>query len=130
MLLIKANAQGDEEWTKKLFNIGSTNGNSGQQTADGGYIITGISFFGGDNVWLIKVDSSGLEEWNKTFGGSGFDEGKSIQQTSDGGYIIAGQTSSFGAGGSDVWLITTDASGNEEWNKTFGSDNTDGANSV
>ena len=130
VILIKTNGQGDEEWTKKLFNIGSTNGNSGQQTADGGYIITGISFFGGDNVWLIKVDSNGLEEWNKTFGGSGFDEGKSVQQTSDGGYIITGFTSSFGAGESDVWLIKTDANGTEVWNKTFGTSESEEGSSV
>ena len=130
VILIKTNGQGDEEWTKKLFNIGSTNGNSGQQTADGGYIITGISFFGGDNVWLVKVDSNGLEEWNKTFGGSDFDEGKSVQQTSDGGYIITGFTSSFGAGESDVWLIKTDANGTEVWNKTFGTSESEGGTSV
>jgi len=43
--------------------------------------------------------------WAKTYGGSASDSAYSIQQTSDGGYIVAGQTSSFGAGGYDPWVL-------------------------
>ena len=78
------------------------------------------------------------EEWNKTFGGSNSDGTYSgqfggnnlVQQTSDGGYIIAGYTNSYGAGKKDIWLIKTDANGNEEWNRTFGGSDDDEAYSV
>ena len=83
---------------------------------------------------LISCDNGAtpnLEaDWTKTFGGSDSDYGTSVRQTSDGGYIIAGETSSYGAGSSDVWLIKTDSSGTMAWNQTFGGSEFDSGNSV
>jgi arginine repressor len=109
IFLIKTDANGNIIWAKTYGGTGDDAAYSVQQTSDGGYIVA--SFAGGD-AFLIKTDASGNVQWAKTYGGGGNDRAYSVQQTSDGGYIVAGNTLSFGAGNSDIFLIKTDANGN------------------
>ena len=100
------------QWEKTYGNPNAGYGYFVQQTSDGGYIATGVIYITGGTdaeVYLVKTDANGNTLWSKTFGGaSTFDCGYSVQQTTDGGYIIASNTTSFGAGDWDGWLIKTD----------------------
>ncbi len=120
--LIKTDENGNMQWDKTFGENEPEMGYSVQQTSDGGYIIAGDTVFGagGWDIWLIKTNATGDIEWDKTFGGAEFDVPYSVQQTTDGGYIITGHIQSYGAGKSDVWLIKTNATGDIEWDKTFG----------
>lgn len=122
--LVKLTASGYLSWHKTFGGVRDDQGTMVQQTKDGGYIITGtiqtFSTNSNKQLYLVKTNSNGVKEWDKSFGGSGEDAGTCIRQTSDGGYIIIGETSSFGAGQADVYLIKTDANGKKEWERTFG----------
>ncbi len=132
--LIKTNASGDTLWTRTFGEIGSDGGYSVQQTADGGFIVTGSkSTFDGNGsyVWLIKTDAAGDTLWTKTFWGyySG-NAGQAVQQTEDEGYVISGYTEAWDYSNGEVWLIKTDSSGDTLWTKTFGGSQREYGNSI
>ena len=58
--------------------------------------------------------------FQRHYGGQYDDGGSSVLQTDDGGYIIAGRTMSYGNGSNDIYILKTDANGNELWTKTYG----------
>ncbi len=133
IFLIKTDAKGNIQWAKTYGGTGSEKAYSVRQTADGGYIVAGYttSFGAGEgDIFLIKTDAKGNIQWAKTYGGTGYDGASSVQQASDGGYILTGETSSFGAGLNDIFLIKTDANGNIQWTKTYGGIYWDLASSV
>ena len=96
-------------------------------------ILAGTSYF--------ATEAKGLGQLSTTtnfFDGPKDDGAYSIVRTSDGGFAIAGYTESYGAGGSDMWLIRTfqrlwgtscyyQVYG---WNNTYGGAGTDVAKSV
>jgi hypothetical protein len=114
-------------------------------TADGGLIVAGEIYanwapsqFVRYNCKLAKLSADGVIEWEKVYGGTYDDRAYAVVQTSDGGYAFAAETHSgvpdvIGIHGSstslgyygDIWLVKTDASGNVEWKKCYGGDNTE-----
>jgi predicted secreted protein len=59
-------------------------------------------------------------DWETTVGGSSFEIVHTVIKANDGGYIVAGRTESYGAGGSDAYVVKVDANGNLLWNKSYG----------
>ena len=96
--VLKLNADGSVAWQKSYGGSREDRAHSIQQTADGGFIIAGLTLsFGAGNydAWVLKLNADGSIAWQKTYGGSQYDEVTSVQQTADGDYILAGKTFSF-----------------------------------
>jgi hypothetical protein len=131
--LIKTDARGDTEWTRTYGGAEDDYGHAVRQTADGGYIIAGstLSFGAGlADFYLVRINPSGDTLWTRTYGGDSSDLGHSVELTEDGGFIMAGQTSSFGAGNWDAWLVKTDSLGDTLWTQTVGDTGDDRCYSV
>ena len=141
--VLKLDKNGDIQWQRFYGGSSGDEAFSIQQTTDGGYIVAGHTDFlgsetdtfgaGASDFWVLKLDENGDIQWQKTYGGSGFDEAYAIQQTTDGGFIVAGNTSTFGAGNKDIWILKLDTNGDIQWQKTYGGDSyeyIDGANPI
>lgn len=98
------------------------------QLEDGDFIVTGRTYMrhtGSKDILLMRTDSEGKQRWVKTYGGVFEDEGYSVAPTQDGGFIITGYTESYSAGFYDIYLIKTDAQGNQQWSKSLGGEGYD-----
>ena len=114
-------------WIKTYGSNGHDISNTVISTTDGNFLVSGcINTFssGNSDLWLLKIDADGNIRWQKRYGGenseSFYTSGHCIHQTTEGGYIVAGNTTSFGAGFNDFWIINLDRNGNVLWQKTYG----------
>ncbi len=60
--------------------------------------------------------------WTRSIGGLYSEEAQDVLLTSGGEIIITGTTSTFGAGGFDIYLLRLSASGDLVWDTTYGGD--------
>lgn len=87
------------------------------------FIYPGFPAFDG---WAMMLSAGGNLIWQKVFGGSHSDGIYDAVKTSDGGYLLCGFTRSNDGIVcqkhllEDVWLVKMDATGNIQWNRTYG----------
>lgn len=126
-------------WEKTISGLAADGNPRIYHTADGGYILGGMSNSGigidksqasngSYDYWVIKLDAAGIKQWDKSLGGPNQEFLSSLQQTSDGGYILGGRSNS-GIGGDksqplngqeDCWVVKLNANGVKQWEKSFG----------
>ena len=125
--VLKLDAKGNQLW-KKTYEDDSRNKATGVVAAkDGGYLVTGVSNRHG--AWVKKIDTNGNTLWDKAYTDKGLGVINEIIVI-DAGYLLAGNTSSKGAGMSDMWVQKIDIDGNPIWDNTYGGSKNDDALSV
>ncbi|MBD3286028.1 hypothetical protein GF359_05990 [candidate division WOR-3 bacterium] len=68
--------------------------------------------------------------WMRTYGGTGKDVGRFVKELSDGSFIVLGETQSYGAGKTDIWLLKVNPEGDTVWSRTYGGSDYDAAFSI
>ncbi|AUD06348.1 hypothetical protein [Spirosoma pollinicola] len=128
-------AQPTKQWDKTFGGSGNDVLSITLPTADGGYLLCGVSYSsaGGDKTqpnwgegdyWIVKIGKDGIKQWDKTFGTTDNDVFKSVIATPDGGYLLGGTAYAFLNGDKtkfgNMWLLKIDANGNKLWDKAYG----------
>ncbi len=142
--LVKIDSNGKKVWDKAYGGSGKDELSSIGYNAEGNYFVAGTSSSGksGDksqeskgssDYWMLLLNQQGDKLWDKGFGGSGTEELRSVIQSKQGGYILAGSSDSNisgdktqdSQGGTDYWVVKTDAQGNKEYDQRFGGSGTE-----
>jgi len=122
--------------TQTTGNTQSSNPDSNSQNTTESYDINfyGKAFgnYGEGDYWIVKLDKNGTVQWEKNFGGSEDDHIRTMALT-ESGYIIGGESRSQTSGnktakleeGTDLWVLSLDQDGNEQWQKSYNFKNRD-----
>ncbi len=131
--VIKLNSKGDILWHKEYGTSGYDRAYDIIETSDGGYLMAGSVQNKNNNSedgYILKLNSKGETQWVKSFEGKKNERFYSVVEAKTGGYIAVGETSSYGKGKSDVYLVKMDKNGKVLWEKNFGGDGRDEGQSV
>lgn len=103
MFWIKANSNGDKEWSKMFHNC-SSEGYAITQLTDGNYVVAGevsgefrtdeeqAELEGQGDNFVIKIDSNGNQIWSRTVSRQSIDTPAKLLPTNNDGFIMSGST--------------------------------------
>lgn len=116
--LIKTNQFGSVQWTKTFGGTNNDVASSVKQTADGGYIIAGMTFPGALSDGLIlKTDSQGGFSWIRSFASTGVERANYAEEVPGGGYIVTGVTPVLGL--NRLGVIKLNSAGMIQWARSY-----------
>jgi hypothetical protein len=98
--------------------------------AGDGFVFLGHSQPGGSDrrrAFLVKTDVNGQEQWHQLFEGPESWGGLYVEPSGDGGFVVAGGVSEGGAN-ADMFVVRTDAEGQELWRQRIGTPDWDEIN--
>jgi len=129
---LKYDPDGNLLWKRTAGDIYNDRGHDVAVDSENNIIVTGTTGSEETNFdfFTIKYDPEGSVIWKKFAGGSEGDIGFGTAVDSKDNIIVTGFTSSYGAGGEDVWTIKYSPHGDVLWNRTEGGIYNDSAMAV
>lgn len=117
--LVKTDPQGNFQGEHYYGGNGPDGGTAVQQTRDGGFVISGEYNSGGPGggwIYLVKTDGSLNEVWSRTYAHG---RAYAVVQALDNGFVLTGYVMDA-AGKTDLFVMKTNAAGDNIVSKTFG----------
>jgi hypothetical protein len=124
LLLVRTDENGVELWSRTYGGDESDRGYWVEETADGGFIVTGVTNEGmydlyGD-LWVLRTDANGDTLWSRVYDWGQIDRGYGVYETGEGDFIVAGiHDGGFTTYIGDVLVMKLDADGNTIWMNTI-----------
>lgn len=129
-VISKLSSTGTVEWTKVYDGVAYDSFSSVFEISSG-YVVVGYTGATVTSDYLVmKLDASGSMVWSKSVGGSSLERATDVIEDVGGNYVVVGNTTSFGAGGSDAFVVKLNSSGNLVWAKTAGGTSSESFRSV
>ncbi len=132
LYMLRTNSDGDSLWSHTYGGADADEGSALAVVADG-YLIAGSTrSFGPGSIsgYLVRTDLAGDSLWTRAYGGNGADSFNAIASCRDGCFILTGTTTSFGAGGSNLYLLKIDSTGTPLWSQAYGGDGDESGHAV
>jgi len=110
-------------WIVTLGAAGSEQGNDITVDSSGNVYVCGQTSSQGagqQDALFAKYDTLGTIQWQRSLGGTSADTATGIAIDSSGNVYIIGNTSSQGAGGTDILLAKYNSSGTIQWQRSLG----------
>jgi len=138
-LLLRLDAAGTTIWEKTYGGDRSASLYSLLELEEGGFVVSGMvqSADGDDSdAFLLRVDADGNELWSRSYGTQLNEGARTVVRNSDGGFFLIGNSIdpndivanpgaagyAGAAGRGNVFVVRTDANGNEIWSRRYESE--------
>ena len=121
--IIKLTSTGALSWTSTYGSSGGEDIYNIIETSSGSLVVVG-----GNSFHVAKFSSTGVLTWAQKVAANGNFTG--IVNTATNGNVIAGNTTSYGAGGQDAYVLELDINGTVLWSRTVGGTGTEIINSL
>lgn len=120
--LVKITDEGDVEWSKTFAGSAGTENFRDVLAVEDGFVAVGNTSSwgaGGNDALVVKVDAAGEIVWQHAHGGPRNDGATRIVPAV-GGFLVLGWTQSFGATGTDAWVMYLGTGGQIAWEVAIG----------
>lgn len=123
-LIIRTDDEGDVVWERAYYDTEIFD--TIIPITDDRYALIGVTHHGWDAHFVI-INEDGEEQFSERYGGNGAEFGRGLVQTVDNGFLLSINSTSYGNGSYDCYLVRLNSDFEIEWTGIYGGEENDGS---